>query len=150
MNDVFTLVERARALGARVWTDDGLSLKVDAPADFPDEMVEELRAAKERLLEALRTTPAYPGGTLLAWAAQLAERGLVLDEPIPFHEAPLRPVRITHVSRYAGGRIRTVLSARVNQDTEGWSYFTPAWWMRQEREALIALSALRCAMERDS
>lgn len=146
MNDVSTLLERARSLGARLWTHDGIKLEIDAPVDFPNSLVEEIRQSKAALLHALQ--PDAEG--LLAWAAQLAERALVLEEPIPFHEAPLRPVCITHVSRYAGERIRTVLSARVNQDTEGWSYFTPVWWKRQESEALVALSALRCAMERDS
>ena len=147
MNDATELLERARSLGARLWTNDGIKLEMDAPADFPDALVDELRMRKQALLSALRSTPPVAARKdLLAWAAGLAEQETVLPEPVHFRESPLRPVWVTHVSRYACDQLRALASARVGKESGGWSYFTPEWWEVREQDALSALASLKQAM----
>ena len=95
------LIQRAQALGASLWT-EGKQLQMDAPVDFPDDLIELLRKHKPAVMEALagdvQTPPADSLATLLAWASQLAEQDEVLSEPVTYVEAPLRPVSTKRVS----------------------------------------------------
>ena len=84
---------------------------------------------------------------LLAWANELAEKGLILPAPITFIETPLRQISTVRVSHHALIHLRTIAMAKTNQVTGGWGRFTREWWMGQEQAALQALAALREAME---
>jgi hypothetical protein len=83
---------------------------------------------------------------LLSWADDLAQKNLVLPEPITFTEAPLRPVTTGRVSYYAGHYRETISSAKFQQKLGGWGQWTPKWWQRREAEALFALTQLREAL----
>ena len=84
---------------------------------------------------------------LLDWASNLSEQRRVLDEPVKFLEAPLRPVQVERISDYAARQLRTIISARIHTDAGGHGIFTPEWWQDRKDDALAALAALRDALE---
>ena len=84
---------------------------------------------------------------ILAWASGLAERDLVLLEPIYFEEEPLRPVAITEISKFAVRNLGFIAKAGLERQLGGWNIWTTDWWTERERAALGSLEALRKAMD---
>jgi len=84
---------------------------------------------------------------LLAWASELAEKDLILSDPIGFREEPLRPVTITEVSKYAVRNLRFITQADVEQRLGGWHIWTSDWWRDRQQAALNSPASLRRAME---
>src|ERR671918_2279885 len=118
------IVERARALGVTLSV-EGNRILYSPKSQTPPELVETLREYKHDLLVYLSHQPDRPipcctqntqnpqkpeteasprerGGDdmdhLLAWASELAEKGMVLPEPVTFIEALLRPISTVRVS----------------------------------------------------
>ncbi len=141
------LLRRANSLGARIWA-DGERLELDAPADFPDELIGLLRDHKSAVLRALTGNTSSPVGKspskLLAWASELAEKDLVLSSPVTYIEAPLREVTTDRISWYASHYLKTIAAAWLYRQYPDlcWGQWTPGWWQEREEEALGALAAL--------
>ncbi|MFQ6028195.1 MAG: hypothetical protein ACE5Q6_11940 [Dehalococcoidia bacterium] len=89
--------------------------------------------------------PIDPG--LLAWASQLAEQGLLLDQAVTFVEEPLRTLSITDVSSYVNRQLKYFYRARFERQTGGRPGFPPEWWQEREAAAIGGLIALRGALE---
>jgi hypothetical protein len=151
MTTVDQLLRRANSLGARLWA-EGERLELDAPADFPDELIELLREHKTAVLMVLTGNTCTPVGTslseLLAWASELAERDVVLPEPVSYVEVPLRTVSTRRVSWYVAHYLKTISAARLYQENPElcWRPRTREWWKEREDEALGALASLRKAL----
>ena len=145
------LICESEKRGARLWAEKD-RLELDAPADFPDEMIELLRQHKAEVLAYLRNELNMSGGIevtrLLAWAAEMAEQDRVLPDPVSYVEAELRIVTTARVSWYAAHYLTTISYARLQQQNGGWGRCTPEWWREREQEALKALRNLREALER--
>jgi hypothetical protein len=148
--DALELISQAQSLGTRIWR-DGEHLELDAPADFPEELVELLRSHKAAVLQSLAGDGWQPSvcdiPQLLAWASELAEQEVVLPEPVTYVEAPLRTISTPRVSYYAALYLREISYARLQQRTGGWGCFTSEWFKEQERGAIEALAALREAIQ---
>ena len=84
--------------------------------------------------------------SLLAWASELAEEGLELNQKVRYREAPLRMVNTERVSWYAGSYLQTIAYARLSQATGGWGSWTPGWCKQVEDDAVTALQGLREAL----
>ena len=125
---------------------------MDAPVDFPDELIDKLRDRKTAVMAVLASPHLGRGrevGELKSWAGSLSEEGLVLNEPVMYVEAPLRVVTTKRVSWYAAHYLKTIGFARMGMESGSWSTWTPAWWKGREQEALGALRALREALGLD-
>jgi hypothetical protein len=148
--DALELINQAQSLGARIWR-DGEHLELDAPADFPEELVELLRCHKAAVLQALagkgRKHSVYEIPRLLAWASELAEQELVLPRPVTYVETPLRTITTPRVSYYAALYLREISYTRLQQRTGGWGRFTTERFKEQDRGAIQALAALREAIQ---
>ena len=151
------LLKQARARGATFEVLESGRLKVQAPSPLPDAMMEELRQHKSTILTLLAgEAPANsPMGveqrdtaTLLAWAAQAAEVGLTLLEPVRFLETPLRPYTTAEVGRYCRDQLTVIAMARSNRVTGGWGRFTPEWWNKMEVNSIEALARLKDAFDK--
>lgn len=140
------LLKEARSLGADFQVLESGGIKVQAAVPLPDALMDELRHNKAAVL-ALLAAPDLAKAALLAWAAQAAEAGLTLPEPVQFLEAPFRPVTTSNVGRYCGHQLRSIFMARSNQVTGGWGRFTPEWWAEMETRAIEALAALKPATD---
>ena len=124
------VLRQARAMGATFQVLESGRLKVRAPAPLPASLMEGLRQHKDGILALLAgEVPAdAPAGSmesdgtasLLVWAAQAAEKGLVLPEPVQFLETPLRPCTTADVGRYCREKLRFLALARSNRKTGGW------------------------------
>lgn len=126
----------------------GDKLRVEPGSRVPPELVPEIRQHKQGILELLGVTSLSDDTThLLAWAAQAAEAGTVLTEPVHFLETSLRPYTTTQVGRYCREQLRYLALARTNRATGGWGRFTPEWWQEMEAAALQALSAIKAAVD---
>ena len=146
MSSATKLLDRATRLGAEIWVDGG-RLEVKVPAAFPETLVSELRLAKPELVTLLtESQPTFDEPALLAWAAELAEGDLQLDEPVRFVEAPLRVVATSEVSGYIRKVLRTLSYTRANEATGGYDYWPKAWWTAQTAELIDGLRALREAI----
>jgi hypothetical protein len=122
------------------------SNNTDKRQSEPDARIKEnIQDFKEQTTREEKATQEAPFD-LLSWASDLAQKNLVLPEPITFTEAPLRPVTTGRVSYYAGHYWETISSARFQQELEGWGQWTPQWWKDREAEALFALTQLREAL----
>lgn len=147
MTTAIEVLQRTYALGARLLA-DGEKLELDAPADFPEELIELLRKHKTYILEYVGRIPRRPAGDdipkLLAWANDVAEEGRELHSAVCYVEAPQRTVTTTRVAHYAGQYLTTICSARIHRETTG--RFGKEWWQKQEQEALRALAALQQAI----
>ena len=150
------LLRQAHAKGATFRVLAESRLKVLAPAPLPDAMMEGLRLQKAAILALLaaETSANLPTtleqrdtANLLAWAAQAAEVGLTLPEPVHFLETPLRPFTTTEVGRYCRDHLKLLSLARSNRVTGGWGRFTPEWWIEMEGKTIEALAALKAAIE---
>jgi len=150
------LLRQVRARGATFQVVEESRLKVQAPSPLPDAMMEELRLQKTAILDLLAGE--IPAGTiaeavqadtadLLAWAAQAAEEGLTLPEPVQFLEIPLRPFTTTDVGRYCRDQLKFLTMARSNRATGGWGRFTPEWWTEMEGQSFRSLDALKSAID---
>jgi len=144
------LIRRVQSLGASITIQSG-NLVLDAPADFPNEVIALLREHKSNVLQTLARgvgpPPAKDMSGLLAWASELAEKGVELTEPVSFREAPLRTITTDRVSYYAAHYLKTVAYARLQQRIGGWGRFTPNWWKERENDSFYALTALRWAVQ---
>ncbi len=146
------LLRRANSLGARLWA-DGERLELDAPADFPDELIGLLRDHKSAVLRVLTGNTSSQVGKnpskLLAWASELAEKDLTLSSPVTYIEAPLRTVNTERVPWYAAHYLKTIAAAWFYQQYPDlfWGQWTPERWHEREEEALGALAALRGVLE---
>lgn len=146
MTSATELLDRATKLGAQIWVDAGC-LEVEVPTDFPEALVYELRTAKPELITLLaEPEPPSDEPGLLAWAAELAEGDLELDEPVRFVESPLRVVTTKGVSRYVRKVLRTLSYTKANEATGGWEGRPPGWWIERTKESVVALAALREAV----
>ena len=127
----------------------GDKLRVEPGSKVPPELVPEIRRYKQEILGLLASASVDDGAPnrLLAWAAQAAETGMVLQQPVQFLETPLRSFSTTEVGRYCREKLRFLSLARSNRATGGWGRFTPEWWQEMEAEALHALDALKTATE---
>ena len=149
MSEVDKLVNRSVLLAARLWV-NGESLEVDAPVNFPNELIDELRDRKTAVMAVIESPHARlrnEVGELKSWAGFLSEEGLVLNEPVMYVEAPLRVVTTKRVSWYAVHYLKIIGLARLGLESGGWGAWTPGWWKEREQEALGALEALREALE---
>ena len=142
MSKVAELLQRVEDAGGRL-TLDGDQLVLDAPEDFPDDIVEFLRQHKEEL-----RTHYTMVETLLGWATELAEQDLKLASPVSYVEVPPRIVTTVRASYYALRYLRTIVSARNYQQHRKhcWGRWTQEWWHEREMESVSALAALREAM----
>jgi hypothetical protein len=167
------IVEQARVLGITLWVMDN-RIFYAPKSHAPTELVEILRQHKQELLAHLsqqpdvspqcytqnpqnpqksdaETSPVEPVAPdtehLLAWASELAEQELVLPRPVRYIEAPLRIITTPRVSYYAALYLREISYARLQQQVGGWDRFTPEWFKEQERGAIVALAALREAIQ---
>ena len=150
------LLREARARGATFQVIEESRLRIRAPSPLPEDLMAELRQHKATILSLLagETTTNLPARVgqedidcLLAWAAQAAETGLTLREPVRFLESPLRPYTTDEVGRYCRDQLKYLSLARSNRVTGGWGRFTPEWWQEMETKVLQALSALKAATE---
>ena len=150
------LLRQVRARGGTFQVSEESRLKVQAPSPLPDAVMEELRQHKDDILALLADeTPASTiagadradTAKLLAWAAQAAEAGMTLTEPVQFLETPLRPCNTIAVGRYCRDRLMYLSMARSNRATGGWGRFTPEWWTEMEAQSLQTLGALKTAIE---
>jgi hypothetical protein len=151
------LLRQARARGATFQVIEESRLRVQAPSPLPEELMAELRQHKTKILSLLAgetATNLRPARIeqedihcVLAWAAQAAETGLTLGEPVRFLETPLQPYTTDEVGRYCQDQLKYLSLARSNRITGGWGRFTPEWWQEMEAKALQALSALKAATE---
>ena len=107
----------------------GDKLRVEPGSRVPPELVREIRQHKQEILELLGvSSPSADITHLLGWAAQAAESGLVLPQPVHFLETQLRPYTTTQVGRYCKQKLQFLAVARSNRVTGGWGRFTPEWW----------------------
>ena len=147
--DALAVIGKAKELGISLRA-DGEYIYYRPEEAAPPEFVEMLRQYKADLLACLsRQSHAESGQgipALLAWAAELSEQGRVLSDPVSYVEAPQRTVATQRVSWYASHYLRTITSARIGQQTGGWGMFNAQWHREREKEALLALAALREAM----
>lgn len=146
------LVRRSMSLGAKLWA-EGDYLELDAPSDFPDDLIGLLRIHKVQVLAVL-APPLSPARVddspaLLAWASDLGEQVMDLNTPVTFVEVPLRTVTTTRVSWHAARYLKTIVTARFYQMNPGlcWGQWTPDWWRERMQEALGALEGLKAALE---
>ena len=86
---------------------------------------------------------------LLAWANELAEQELVLGQRAEFIEAPLRPVFVAEVSKYAARQLRFIALANIQQRTGGIDGRGPEWFKGQAEVAFGAPQALRVVLSKD-
>jgi hypothetical protein len=144
------LVRQVQGHGAAIWA-NGDKLELELPDNFPDVLMDALRQHKTAVLDYLshQNLGSVPEGKsfLLAWAADLAQREVVLADPVSFIEEPLRPVWITKVSKYARQHLRFIVYARMQQRTGGMGDWLPPWWKEREDAALGALEALHQALQ---
>ena len=154
MTTALEIVHRVRLLGADLLV-DGDRLQLDAPSDFPEELIDQIREHKADVLK-LVVNQAHEENLqdsdieeLLAWATGLSDRDIVLDDKVAYVEAPLCTVTTSRISFYARTYLRTIAASRVCQTTGIWRPPTPEWWQERETEAVAALIALREALERD-
>ena len=130
---------RLKADGGRVW--------VNAPTGaVTEEMRALLRRNRQDIIEYLdreRTDLE----NLLAWASDLGESGIVLEQPVKFAERPLVQVATREISRYATERLRFISFSRTMQETGGQGRWTATWFRDRQGEAVGALKALRIAIE---
>ena len=144
------IVERARTLGVTLIASGG-RIRYAPKSRAPFDLVEALRKHKQELLSYLAQESVSPVSPeveyLLAWAAELAEHGIVLEQAVCFTEAPLRRITTERVSYYAARYLRTIPHARLQQRTGGMGRFLPPWWREREQDALYALEQLKNAME---
>ena len=145
------LLRQARARGADFQVLESGRISVQAPSPLPDAMMVELRQHKAAIL-ALLAPPNSDcddaTAAVLAWAAQAAEEGLTLSEPVQFLETPLRPFSTAEVGSYCREKLKFLYLARSNQANGGWGRFTPGWWSRMEKEAFSALGALKTVTDK--
>ena len=150
------LLREARDRGATFQVLDFSRLRVQAPSPLPENLMAELRQHKPAILSLLanETATDAPAGAnqdntphLLAWAAQAAETGLTLPEPVQFLESPLRPSTTAEVGRFCRDQLKYLTLARTNLAHGGWGRFTPEWWTKMESNSLEALAALKTATE---
>lgn len=162
--EVPTILDTLKSRGVRV-TVNGDRLRLVPGSRVPEELAETVRTHKAEVLEFLREAgepietglgPDARGGqeppissdpNLLAWASELAEQDLTLPERISYVEAPLRPITTERVSHYAALYLRELNYARTMRQSGGWGRFNHEWSRKQEQLALIALRALRDALE---
>ena len=129
---------------------DGSKLLLEPGSKVPPELVSDIRRYKPEILQLLGSPSDDcddSTATLLAWAAQAAEAGLTLMEPVRFLETPLRPYTTTDVGRYCRDQLKFLSMARSNRATGGWGRFTPEWWTEMETKAIEALAALKLATD---
>jgi hypothetical protein len=155
MNGLVKLINQAQSLGAKLWA-DGENLKLDIPEDFPDSLIGLLRENKGEIMtyflnmDAQRLSNAgclnYDLPGLLAWASNLSSQKIILEEPIFFLEAEMRPVQVFNISSYAARQLTAIASSRLWQPEGGWSTFTSEWWQEREKDAVNALANMRQAL----
>ncbi len=129
---------------------EGNKLLLEPGSKVPPELVPDLQRCKREILQLLTGTPPsfdYATAYLLSWAAQAAEVGLTLPEPVHFLETPLRPYNTAEVGRYCRDQLTAIAMARSNRVTGGWGRFTPEWWSEIEVNSIEALVALRAMMD---
>lgn len=147
MTTALELVRKARALGATLST-DGDRLELDVPVDFPDDLVEELRAHKASILSFLVLPEEVR--PVVAWAAWLVERIPGDEVEIQFQETPHRAVRLklSELGRYLTQLLRALAllqswAAASSADT--WPD-QPGWRQQQIDELCGTLANLREAL----
>ena len=141
------LLNEARSLGADFQVLESGGIKVHAASPLPNELMCELRDQKAAVAALLTAPSKEDTEELLSWAAQTAEAGLVLPEPVRFREAPLRPFRTAEVGRYCRDQLKILFMVRSNRVTGGWGRFTPEWWTNIERRTVESLAALKAATD---
>jgi hypothetical protein len=142
------VIEILQGLGVKVKAQGG-KLFLEPGSKVPSDLVPEIRQHKHEILEMLAEPLPTDDSTalLLSWASQAAETGLTLGKPVRFQETPLRPYTTAQVGRYCRNQLKYLALAHSNQATGGWGRFTPEWWREMEAEALLALKALKSAIE---
>ena len=143
------VVETLLNLGVSIGS-EGNKLLLEPGSRVPPELVPDIRRYKPEILHLLAAPiNDYENSTqaLLAWAAQAAETGLTLPEPVQFLETPLRPSTTAEAGRYCRDHLKYLTLARTNRAHGGWGRFTPEWWTKMESNSLEALAALKTAIE---
>lgn len=122
------VIQRAERLGVTLTVVED-RIRCSPKSAVPPDFIEVLRLHKSEVINHLRQHGADIAH-LLAWASELSEKNITLDQPVSYLEAPLR----------------TIAMAQNFQKSGSWKPWTPEWWQEQEREAFRALSALQEAV----
>ena len=142
---VETLLDLGVSLGS-----DGSKLLLEPGSRVPPELVPDIHRYKLEILRRLPSpTIACEDSTaaLLAWAAEAAETGLILPEPVQFLETPLRLFTTKEVGLYCRQQLKYLSLALSNRATGGWGRFTPEWWTDMEVKSIGALTEIKAALD---
>ncbi|MDA1129634.1 MAG: hypothetical protein O2913_13210 [Chloroflexi bacterium] len=146
MINAFDVLVEAERRGVKVQPRGERLIYRGSRSALSPEFMESLRYLKQEILSILWERQSVTE-KLLAWASMVSEDEVILQDPVRFHETPLRPVAVTEISQYALRQLKLISRSRIEQDTGGMGRFGLDWWRLQEEEALSALASLKEAME---